>query len=208
LTLLESLKSVSDTTNGKLAREFEMMHTKVNYGTSLKEALIEFNNKYHIPRLARTTRLITEAQEASNQISDVLRTAATASENHDDIERERKSRTRMQIVIIIMTFMTTVLAVIAIPQDAVHRHDGGTQRRRWRCRSQLQRWRGSGMERANLSENIDVDMLSVLFFHAVTLQAIISGFICGYIRDADLLSGLKYAIGLSSIALIGWMLVA
>jgi len=94
------------------------------------------------------------------------------------------------------------------PQDAVHRHDGGTQRRRWRCRSQLQRWRGSGMEGANLSENIDVDMLSVLFFHAVTLQAIISGFICGYIRDADLLSGLKYAIGLSSIALIGWMLVA
>jgi len=64
------------------------------------------------------------------------------------------------------------------------------------------------MEGANLSENIDVDMLSVLFFHAVTLQAIISGFICGYIRDADLLSGLKYAIGLSSIALIGWMLVA
>ncbi len=113
LTLLESLKSVSDTTNGKLAREFEQMHTKVNYGMSLKEALIEFNNKYHIPRLARSTRLITEAQEASNQITDVLRTAARASENHDDIERERKSRTRMQVVIIIMTFMT-VLAVIAI----------------------------------------------------------------------------------------------
>jgi flagellar protein FlaJ len=42
----------------------------------------------------------------------------------------------------------------------------------------------------------------------VTLQAIISGFICGYIRDADLLSGLKYAIGLSAVALIGWTLVA
>ncbi|OLZ41357.1 flagella assembly protein j [Natrinema saccharevitans] len=205
LTLLESLKAVSDTTSGKLAREFEMMHTKVNYGMSLTEALIEFNNKYHIPRLARTTRLITEAQEASNQISDVLRTAATASENHDDIERERKSRTRMQIVIIIMTFMT-VLAVIAILKtqfiDTMAGLETGDSGGGGGAAG------GGAMQGANLSENIDVNMLSVLFFHAVTLQAIISGFICGYIRDADLLSGLKYAIGLSAIALIGWTLVA
>ena len=207
LTLLESLKAVSDTTNGKLAREFEMMHTKVNYGMSLKEALIEFNNKYHIPRLARTTRLITEAQEASNQISDVLRTAATASENHDDIERERKSRTRMQIVIIIMTFMT-VLAVIAILKTQFIDTMAGLNAGSSGSGSSAGGAGGGAMQGANLSENIDVDMLSVLFFHAVTLQAIISGFICGYIRDADLLSGLKYAIALSSIALIGWMMVA
>ncbi|WP_265111291.1 type II secretion system F family protein [Halosolutus halophilus] len=206
LTLLESLKSVSDTTSGKLAREFEMMHTKVNYGMSLKQSLIEFNNKYHIPRLARTTRLITEAQEASNQISDVLRTAARASENHDDIERERKSRTRMQVVIIIMTFMT-VLAVITILKtqfiDTMAGLEGGS--------ADVNAGGGgvgSGLADANLSENIDVDKLSMLFFHAVTLQAIISGFISGYIRDADLLSGLKYAIILATIALVGWTLVA
>ncbi|RQG90284.1 flagella assembly protein j [Natrarchaeobius halalkaliphilus] len=203
LTLLESLKSVSDTTSGKLAREFEMMHTKVNYGMSLKEALIEFNNTYHIPRLARTTRLITEAQEASNQISDVLRTAAQASENHDDIERERKSRTRMQVVIIIMTFMT-VLAVIAILKTQFIDTMAGLEA-------------GGGdtaadsdgeLAQADLSENVDIDMLSVLFFHAITLQGIISGFICGYIRDADILSGMKYVIVLATIALFGWTMVA
>ncbi|RZH67571.1 type II secretion system F family protein [Natrinema altunense] len=206
LTLLESFKAVSDTTSGKLAREFEIVHTKVNYGTSMKEALIEFNNKYHIPRLARTMRLITEAQEASNEISDVLRTAATASENHDDIQRERKSRTRMQIVIIIMTFMT-VLAVIAILKTqfidtmaGLESSGGGG--------GGAPGGAGGAMQGANLSENINVDMLSVLFFHAVTLQAIISGFICGYMRDASILSGLKYAVGLSAIALIGWTLVA
>ncbi|APW99694.1 flagella assembly protein j [Halobiforma lacisalsi AJ5] len=204
LTLLESLKSVAETTSGKLAREFEMMHTKVNYGTSLKAALIEFNNKYHIPRLARTTRLITEAQEASNQITDVLRTAARASENHDDIERERKSRTRMQVVIIIMTFMT-VLAVIAILKtqfiDTMAGLEAGG--------GDVDAAGGGGeLAQADLSDNINVDMLSVLFFHAVTLQGIISGFICGYMRDADILSGLKYAVALSTIALVGWTLVA
>ncbi|ELY44458.1 type II secretion system F family protein [Natronorubrum sulfidifaciens] len=202
LTLLESLKAVSDTTSGKLAREFEMMHTKVNYGTSLKQAFIEFNNKYHIPRLARTTRLITEAQEASNQISNVLRTAARASENHDDIERERKSRTRMQVVIIIMTFMT-VLAVIAILKTQFIDTMAGLE-----STSSDSGGGGGELAQADLSENIQVDMLAVLFFHAVTMQAIISGFICGYIRDADLLSGLKYAVALATIALVGWTLVA
>ncbi|WP_226481787.1 type II secretion system F family protein [Natrinema amylolyticum] len=204
LTLLESFKAVSDTTNGKLASEFEIVHTKVNYGTSMKEALIEFNNKYHIPRLARTMRLITEAQEASNEISDVLRTAATASENHDDIQRERKSRTRMQIVIIIMTFMT-VLAVIAILKTQFIDTMAGLESSSGGGGSG---GGGGAMSEANLSENINVDMLSVLFFHAVTLQALISGFICGYMRDASILSGLKYAVGLSAIALIGWTLVA
>ncbi|WP_339104484.1 type II secretion system F family protein [Haloterrigena salinisoli] len=211
LTLLESLKAVSDTTSGKLAREFEMMHTKVNYGTSLKQALIEFNNKYHIPRLARTTRLITEAQEASNQISDVLRTAARASENHDDIERERKSRTRMQVVIIIMTFMT-VLAVIAILKtqfiDTMAGLGESTAGAETGSGGGAGGAGGGGLSDANLSENIDVNMLSVLFFHAVTMQAILSGIICGYIRDADLLSGLKYAVILATIALVGWTLVA
>lgn len=205
LTLLESLKAVSDTTNGKLAREFEMMHTKVNYGTGLKQALIEFNNKYHIPRLARITRLITEAQEASNQISDVLRTAAQASENQDDIERERKSRTRMQVVIIVMTFLT-VLAVMAILQtqfiETMAGLEGGE------TDADAGAGGGGDMEGMDMTEAIDIQMLSLVFFHAVTLQAIMSGFICGYMRDADLLSGIKYAVSLATVALIAWTMVA
>ncbi|MFC6718536.1 type II secretion system F family protein [Natrialbaceae archaeon GCM10025810] len=205
LTLLESLKSVSETTGGTLAREFEVMHTKVDYGMSLKEALIEFNNKYHVPRLARTVRLISEAQEASNQISSVIRTAARASENHDDIERERKSRTRMQVVIIIMTFVT-VLAVIAILKtqfiDTMAGLEGGSSTNVEASGT------GGQLADADLSENVDTDLLSVLFFHAVTFQAILSGFISGYIRDADLLSGLKYVIALMTIALVGWTMVA
>ncbi|UTF54061.1 type II secretion system F family protein [Natronosalvus rutilus] len=203
LTLLESLKSVSETTSGRLARELELMHTKVNYGMSLSEALVEFNNKYHIPRLARTVKLITKSQEASNQISAVLRTAARSSENHDDIERERKSRTRMQVVIIIMTFMT-LLAVIAILQTQFI----GTMAGLETGGSDVDAGANSQLADANFSENVDIDQLSLLFFHAVTLQAVLSGFISGYIRDADLLSGLKYVIILSTIALVAWALVA
>jgi flagellar protein FlaJ len=47
----------------------------------------------------------------------------------------------------------------------------------------------------------------MLFFHAVTIQAISSGLISGYIRDATLLSGMKYVVALQTVALLTWMVV-
>jgi len=194
-TLLESLGTVSETTSGKLASEFEAMHKKVDYGMSLREALVEFNNKYHIPRLSRTVKLITKAQEASSQITDVLSTAAQASENQDDIERDRKSRTRMQMVIIIMTYLT-LLAVMAILKTQF-----------LDTMTEVQANTSSSGNSQSLGAAINPDLLSLLFFHAVTMQAILSGFISGYIRDADILSGLKYVLVLMTIALVAWALV-
>jgi flagellar protein FlaJ len=190
LTLLESVRTVADTSTGKLADEFDVIHAKVEYGMSLKAALIEFNNRYHIPRLARTVKLVSKAQEASSQITAVLSTAAQASENQDDIARERKSRSRMQVVIIIMTYLT-LLAVMAILKVKFLDVMAG-----------LAGQASSGSGSSQFGGGIDTNLLSMLFFHAVTLQAILSGFIAGYIRDASLLSGVKFAVILSTIALI------
>ncbi len=199
LTLLESIRTVSDTTSGKLGEEFGVMYAKVNYGMSLKDALVEFNNTYHIPRLARTVKLISKAQEASSQITAVLNTAAQASENQDEIERERKSRTRMQVVIILMTYLT-LLAVMAILKTQFLEVMAGLS-------SSSGGGGGGGSSAASFGANIDVDRLSLLFFHAVTIQAIISGFIAGYIRDASLLSGVKFTVALVSVALVTWVFI-
>ncbi|MFC4406108.1 type II secretion system F family protein [Haloarchaeobius iranensis] len=199
-TLLESLRTVSETTSGKMATEFETMHAKVNYGMSLKHALVEFNNKYHIPRMARTVKLISKAQEASSQITDVLTTAAQASENQDDIERERKSRTRMQVVIILMTYLT-LLAVMAILKTqfldvltGLNDASGGGG--------------GGASGGPSLGGAVNTGRLSLLFFHAVTMQALLSGLIAGYIRDADIMSGMKFVLVLMTIALVVWAAVA
>jgi flagellar protein FlaJ len=198
-TLLESIRTVSDTSSGRLADEFDIMYAKVDYGMNLREALVEFNNKYHIPRLARTVKLISKAQEASSQITDVLSTAAQASENQDDIERERRSRTRMQVAIILMTFLT-LLAVMAILKTQFLDVMAGLTE---------QASGGGGQSSGGMSfgGNIDTKQLSLLFFHAVTLQAILSGFISGYIRNADLLSGVKFVVILQTISLLVWMVV-
>ncbi|WP_224447167.1 type II secretion system F family protein [Haloprofundus salilacus] len=196
-TLLESVKSVSDTSSGKLADEFEVMYAKVHYGMSLREAFVEFNNKYHIPRLARTVKLITKAQEASSQITEVLTTAAQASENQDDIDRERKSRARMQVVIIIMTYLTLLAVMAILKTQFLDVMSGLTQ-------SSGGETNAGGM---SFGGGVDTNVLSVLFFHAVTLQAVLSAFISGYIRDADIISGVKYVVVLQTIALAVWMVV-
>jgi len=198
-TLLESVETVADTSSGRLADEFEIMYAKVSYGLNMREALVEFNNKYHIPRLARTVKLISKAQEASSQITDVLSTAAQASENQDDIERERKSRTRMQVAIILMTFLT-LLAVMAILKTQFLDVMAGLTE---------QASGGGGQASGGMSfgGNIDTKQLSLLFFHAVTIQAVMSGFISGYIRSAKLLSGVKFVVILQTISLLVWMVV-
>jgi flagellar protein FlaJ len=197
MTLLQSIRAVSETSSGKLASEFEIIAKKVEYGNSLEEAMVEFNNKYHIPRLARTIKLITKAEEASNYITDVLSTAAQASENADDINRERKSRTRMQVAIIIMTYVV-LLGVMALLKvqfvntlaEVANAASGGG--------SEAPAGGGLGFS------GVNPDQLSTVFLHAVMIQAIMSGIIAGYIRDAELLSGIKYMIILQTLAIAVW----
>jgi len=199
MTLLESVQTVADTTTGKLGQEFEVMYAKVNYGTSLRQALVEFNNKYHIPRLARTVKLVAKAQEASSQITAVLTTAAQASENQDDIDRERRSRARMQVVIIIMTYLTLLAVMVILDVKFLGTMEG------------LSTSTGAGSEAAQAGSNqmdfgggIDTDVLGAMFFHAVTIQGLVSGFIAGYIRDASVLAGVKFAVILPTVALIAF----
>ena len=200
-TLLESVRTTAQTSSGKLADELDVVYAKVNYGMSLRNALVEFNNKYHVPRLARTVKLISKAQEASSQITQVLTTAAQASENQDDIERERRARTRMQVAIILMTYLT-LLGVMAILKTQFLDVMAGL----------TQQAAGSGGGdggggAAQFGGGIDTQLLSLLFFHAVTLQAVLSGIISGYIRTANLLTGVKFVVILQTIALAVWLVV-
>ncbi len=200
-TLLKSFKTVSDTSKGKLAHEFEVIHNKVKYGISMKQALIEFNNKYHLPRLARTMKLIAKAQETSSQITPVLKTAAAASEQQDDLAEERKDRSRMQIAIIIMTYLT-LLAVMAILQVQFIE-----------TMAELTDATGAGGNGSDAGgdvggfDGIDADRLSLLFFHAVTLQAIVSSMVSGYMRTGKLKSGVKYLLVLPTISLVVWVAI-
>jgi flagellar protein FlaJ len=140
---------------------------------------------------------VTKAQEASNRITSVLTTAARVSENRDELDRERRSRTRMQVVIILVTYLT-LLAVMAILKSQFLDVMSGLTG---------QSAGGGGTGGASFGGNVDTAALNVLFFHAVTIQAIVSGAVAGYIRSADLRSGVTFVVVLQTIALATWTVV-
>jgi flagellar protein FlaJ len=104
----------------------------------------------------------------------------------------------MQMVIIIMTFLTllAVMGLLRVQFLDTMANLGST---------------GSGAEGAGSSgefgADIDTGYLSMVFFHAVTLQAVVSSFIAGYIRSVELMAGLKYAVVLATITLVTWTVV-
>jgi flagellar protein FlaJ len=107
----------------------------------------------------------------------------------------------MQVVIIIMTYLTLLAVMAILKTQFLDVMSGLTE--------QAGSGGGGGGAAGGTSfgASIDTNLLSVLFFHAVTLQAILSGFISGYIRDADILSGVKFVIILQTIALGVWVVV-
>lgn len=195
--LLESMRVTAEDSNSLLGREFMTMYKKVKYGRSLRPALIEFNNEYHLPRLARTVKLITKAQEASSQITDVLQTAAQSSETQDKIAKERKSRTQMQVAVIAITFLIFLVVMAILKVMFIDKivsmmgGQGGVEG-------------GAGFDPSQMRPNF----LTTLYFHAVTLQGLCAGYISGYMQNADLYSGTKYALAYLLVALSAWVIVA
>jgi len=107
----------------------------------------------------------------------------------------------MQTVIIIMTYLTLLGVMALLKTQFLDVMSGLTQ--------QASGAGGSGAAAGGdqFGGNIDTNALSMLFFHAVTLQALLSSFIAGYIREVKLLAGVKFAVILSTIALVVWIAV-
>jgi flagellar protein FlaJ len=59
----------------------------------------------------------------------------------------------------------------------------------------------------SLGGAIDADLLSLMFFHAVTIQAVFAGLISGYLREASLRAGAKYVVVLLALSLTVWTVV-
>jgi flagellar protein FlaJ len=106
----------------------------------------------------------------------------------------------MQVAIILMTYLTLLGVMAILKTQFLDVMAGLTQQA-------AGSGGGGGGGPAQFGGGIDTQLLSLLFFHAVTLQAILSGIISGYIRTANLLAGVKFVVILQTIALAVWLVV-
>lgn len=196
-TLLESFITVSETSTGRLATEFREISAKVDYDYTIEQAIAEFNNKYQIPEIARINNLIIDAQKTSTQISNVLVTAAQSSENQDKLRRERKSRTRMQVAMLIMTYLI-LMGVIAMLHNQFIQSIAEVG----------QQTSQSGQDTGTLNfEAISVTEIGVLYFHGVILQAVTASVLASYLQTNTIKRAGIYIIPLTTIALGVWIVL-
>jgi len=66
---------------------------------------------------------------------------------------------------------------------------------------------GGGSGGSDFGGAVNVQKLSMYFFHAVTIQAIAAGMISGYMRSGKLLDGLKFVVVLVTFPLLVWLFI-
>jgi flagellar protein FlaJ len=191
--LLESIRITGEDNDTRLGQELTRMYKRVTFGSSLGTVLIEFNNRYRIPRLARSVTLVERAQETSDQITDVLTTAADLSEIEDDLEREKRTRTRMQVVVIGISFVVFVAVLLMLEEffiETIVDVMGESE----------------DTEVVNIG-SLEPSLLSMLYLHAALIQGCCAGLICGYVQTGQAYTGLKYAIGFVGFTFLAWATV-
>ena len=201
MTLDESLLLVSKTSQGILAEEFKKVHNEIQWDTGLNDALIGFANRMKIPRLSRTMKLITKANESSGNVQEVLEVAARDVDTAYKLDRERFQNMIIYTVIIIISFLVflfvivildrqflTVMAEEAAGFDADQADAGGA---------------GGGFD----IEDVPIEEFRMVFFHAAVIQGFFSGLVAGQMGEDHVLSGLKYGIVMMLIAVVVFLFI-
>ena len=190
--LHESMKITARDNNTRFGAELGTIYNKLKLGIPLDRALVEFNNKYHIPRLARMVKIIEKAQEVSTEITEVLQTAAEVAETQRELEKERHVRTAMQVVVVEMTFIVFLGILAGMELYLIEK---------------VIEIVGPDPAWPNF-DNVDPRLLKVVFFHAALIQGVTSGLVAGYVQSGDLRSGAKYALLNGTLALGVWAYIA
>lgn len=194
-TLLQALQIVGEKRNPKkINKEFEEVYNKVQYGQSMKNALVEFNNKYKTPRLARTVKLIMKAQETSSEITDVLRVASESSKRADNMESKRKTKTMTQVGIVGMTFII-MLGILVVLQNLFIGE----------IIEIAQSLEDTGQDQFNFDYTIQE--INMYFFHAIILQGFSSGLMMGMVRVGSIKACAKYFVAFPTLTLIVWAII-
>lgn len=195
IPLQESLYITSVDSDTQLSNEFQEIYKKLELKVPLGKAIVESNNKYRIPRLARIFRIIKSAQGISNDVTDVLKTASSLASIQEKIIKDRKSRTRQQIGIISIIFFVFIACLILM-QSFITGSDAGS----------IGSLGGGGSPFSSSStEPVKDELIEMIFYHGAIIQGTLAGIICGYIRTGELSPGVKYSAFFVTIVMCVWL---
>jgi len=195
IPMTEALELVSRWTTGALATELRRIRNDIDWNEDISRALTGAANRLNIPQVSRSLKLVADAAQATGDMSRILSVAAEDARNRYRLERARRRAMSSYLGIVIIGFFVYLMVVVLIDTSylgpiAEHSADVPAN---------------SGMPIS--FTQIPVDTYRALFFHSALIQGFGSGLLAGKLADNDVLSGLKYGIGLVAISAIVFVVI-
>jgi flagellar protein FlaJ len=196
MTLLESLREASSGGDTQIDREMRIVEQKVAMGIPLETALAEFANAYSDPQISRSTRLVIEAQRASERVSNVLEIAIEAALSRVQLRETQKSSTKSYVVMIALTTLVAIGATAALNRVLNTLLTGAI----------LSGVGSSGVGQSSISGSgsLNPEIIKVILYHLSMIYAASGGLFAGYIGSTEFKSGIKFSLAGMIVATVIW----
>lgn len=199
MTLLESLREASEEGETQIDREMRIVERKVAMGIPVETALAEFANAYSDPQISRSTRLLIEAQRASERVSNVLEIAIEAALSRLRLREQQKSSTKSYVVMIALTTLVAIGATAALNRVLSTLLTGGIL-------SGVASGTSAGQSSIGGSGSLNSEIIRVILYHLSMIYAAFGGLFAGYIGSTEFKSGIKFSlIGMLVATGIWWV---
>jgi flagellar protein FlaJ len=187
LTVVSSIKRVSQTDLGVLGTELRRAYRDIEWGADVASALRRMANRTQAPMLTRSVALVTNAMGASGDISPVLRIAANETEETRALREERRQQMLTYLVVIYVSFFVFLGIIAALTVSFIPAIESASQSAAFSGDSAVSAGVFAGLE------NVDTEAYSLLFFHVTLVQGLFSGLIAGQLGEGSVTDGLKHA---------------
>lgn len=199
MTLTGSLETTANNTTGRLGEELMLVKNDIQWNNNVNESLIKFANRIQVPIVTRTIKLITEANESTGDIEDVLSIASKNVENQVRLRKERTAAMIMYTAVIIISFVVYLFVIAILDMMFLSVIDGMEGADTSDAPGGSSSSNNDGGGQFDL-QSLPVDRFRLVFYHSTIVQAFGSGLIAGYLSSNDVRSGLKFALILSLAA--------
>jgi len=197
LSLTEGMKTVAENTSGVLGEQLEKVSNDISWYNDINTAMAEFANRVKSPVVARTVKLITQANKSTGDIQDVLEIASKDVRERRTLEKRRKQEMLIYTAVILVSYVVYTGVIIMIDSfflAEIATVDVGQS-------SEL-----SGGGGVQLTD-VPVGLYKMVFFHSTVIQAIGTGLLAGQLSSNNPRDGLKYTIALLILSTIAFVLL-
>jgi flagellar protein FlaJ len=197
LTLAQAITILVKADLGVLTYEIRKVKRDIDWGASVQEALVRFEERIRTPTIARAVTLITTASRMTGNISEVLNIAARDAAISENLKREREGEMFIYTAIIYLVFVVFVFVVAVIDVQFLS------------ALADVNALSAAGGPAAGAVPigNTPIITFERLLYHGCLVQALFSGLIAGQMGEASIRAGVKHAAVMLIIALVVFTVV-